>query len=152
MLQNLRKRAGEEKGFTLIEVLVAMAILGLLAAIALPQLLGEPDRGYDSTAKSNARNLVSHVELCYAETHDFRSCDSQSNLGNTGTAYGSGPDQAEVVNAQKDSYEVVAVSKATSSGQNHTFTITRSVATGQNDRECSAGPGNDAGGCSNGSW
>jgi len=147
MAHVLRRRLGErQSGFTLIELLVTMAILGILAAIALPQFLSEPNRGYDAAAKSNARNLVSQVELCYAEKEDFRNCNSQPDLGAV-VGYGAGPDQAEVVTAQKDSYEIVAVSKATSGGQNNTFTVTRSLATGQNDHKCSMGPD-----CSNGSW
>lgn len=147
-----RRGDGGQRGFTMIELLVAMAILGVLAAIALPQFLSEPDKGYDSVAKSNARNLMSQVELCFTEKQDYRSCDSQTALGNTGIDYGSGPAQAQVAGAQQNSYTVVAVSKATSGGQNHSFTISRSLATGQTDRTCSTGSGNNGGGCANGSW
>ena len=40
-----------------------MLIIGVLAAIALPAFLGQQDKSEDADAKSNARNLVSHVEL-----------------------------------------------------------------------------------------
>jgi type IV pilus assembly protein PilA len=61
MLTKLRSR----KGFTLIELLIVVAIIGILAAIAIPQFSAYRVKAYNSAATSDLRNLKTALEQWY---------------------------------------------------------------------------------------
>jgi type IV pilus assembly protein PilA len=69
MIQKLRERSGGESGFTLVELLVVMLILGLLAAIAIPSFFNQRDKARDADAKTQARTAQTAIET-YATDHD----------------------------------------------------------------------------------
>ena len=139
MLHMLRKRVEDEKGFTLIELLVVILIIGILAAIALPTFLGQRAKGQDSSAKSNARNMVSQVESCYATTQDYTQCDLAD------PALDAGGITNTTATGNANGYVITATSDS-----GNTFTITKAAA--GITRSCSTAAGTTKGGCNGATW
>ena len=80
-----RKVTDSESGFTLIELLIVIAIIGILAAIAIPQFNQYKTRSYDADAKSNLHNIY---VACKAYWGDVGSGNACTLTVAKGTAYG----------------------------------------------------------------
>ncbi|MFQ5732326.1 MAG: type II secretion system protein GspG [Planctomycetaceae bacterium] len=69
MKRTQRKGRARRKGFTLMEVLLVLAILGVIAAMVVPQLLGQLKGAKIRTAKLDIKNIESMLKI-YATAHD----------------------------------------------------------------------------------
>lgn len=66
-------RGGASAGFTLLELLIVLVVIGILAGIAIPQFRDTKDETYASTIKSDIRNGVIELEMAYAELRNYSS-------------------------------------------------------------------------------
>jgi type IV pilus assembly protein PilA len=60
-----------QKGFTLIELLIVVAIIGILAAIAIPQFSAYRQRAYNGSAQSDLRNIKTAEESLLADAQAY---------------------------------------------------------------------------------
>ena len=109
----------KESGFTLIELLVVVAIIGILAAIAIPQFQAYRQRGYDAGAKSDLRNAATAEEAYFIDHDRYVSCTSST--GCTSSLAGLQAVSANVGLAMTGTDTQFTGTAASSSGSNTTF-------------------------------
>ena len=82
MFERIRTRPDEsgEQGFTIIELLVVIIIIGILLAIAVPSYLGFRDRAANNAAKANLRAALPAADTFYADHGTYSGMDTDALL------------------------------------------------------------------------
>lgn len=142
MLQKMRERMGREEGFTLVELLVVMLILGILAAIAIPSFFSQREKAQDADAKSTARSAQTALETYATDNQGSYIGATEEGLHDIEQTIQA--DEIVLSDLTATGYTVTANSEVAG----HTFSITRDPATGDTSQSCEPATGD--GGCPEG--
>lgn len=71
MLKHLKKARKNNKGFTLVELMIVVAIIGILAAIAIPQFQAYRAKAFNSAAESDLKNFKTAMEAGLADNQTY---------------------------------------------------------------------------------
>jgi type IV pilus assembly protein PilA len=123
-----RPALGEDRGFTMVELLVVILIIGILAAIALPAFMGQRTRADDTEAQQMVRTVATALVTYHTDAQTYDA--TRPALEELEPAVGEATPHLDV-DGTVDAYEITETSRSET-----TFTLTR-ASDGSVTRSCS---------------
>jgi len=110
----MKERREGQKGFTLVELMIVVAIIGILAAIAIPQFAAYRERGYIASMQSDANAVRVAEEAYYVQNNTYIATTAP------------GTDLSAFGGVAPSSGNTVTVAAATDINKDYTITVTSS--------------------------
>ncbi len=107
-----------KKGFTLVEILIVLVVIGIILAVVLPNTLRAIETANVRDSAATLRSIDTAINVCYAQTRVWGSCDSIAEL--TGAV----PPYLDALQSPNDPFGVPYALQATVSGGWESIKIT----------------------------
>lgn len=113
MRKDMMRGMKQADGFTLIELLIVVVIIGVLAAIAIPQFTSTKERAFDAAAQSDIRNMMTAQESYFFSNQKYIKstvkAGESADLDDDGTAdFQASKNIALTVTVYTDGYQITA--------------------------------------------